>query len=60
LPQKTGQAGDFTKVVEITPEMVRAGAKALVFDHLSDDQDVALRVLIAALEAGGYQQQQVG
>ena len=41
--------------IEITPAMIEAGARAIVFDHLADDKDVALRVLVSALRAGGYE-----
>lgn len=40
--------------VEVTEEMLRAGADALVLDACSDDAEVARLVLLAALEAGGY------
>lgn len=44
--------------VKVTEEMLKAGARALVFDHASDDRDVARRVLFAALNAGRYKVQE--
>jgi hypothetical protein len=42
------------KVVTITPEMIEAGATQIVVSDMRDDSDVALAVLVAALELGGY------
>ena len=39
---------------EITPAMLRAGARAFIVDDVSSDEDASLAVLTAALLAGGY------
>lgn len=51
-PPKPGQAG--TLEIEITPEMIEAGASELVFDSRLIREHVAEDVIRAALEAGGY------
>lgn len=40
--------------IEITPEMIEAGARELVFDGELMRRDVAADIIIAALEAGGF------
>lgn len=40
--------------IEITPEMISAGASELVFDPELIRVDVAEDIIRAALEAGGY------
>lgn len=53
------ETGRRIEPIEITSEMIGAGAGALVFGHSDDDRDVARRVLLVALNAGGYQVQEV-
>jgi hypothetical protein len=52
------ETGRHSEPIEVTREMIVAGAGALVFGHSDDDGDVARRVLLAALSAGGYQVQE--
>lgn len=47
------QAGELPKI-EITPEMIEAGAKELIFDPELIRVDVVEAILRAALQAGGY------
>jgi hypothetical protein len=51
----TGQRPKKTnKVVTITPEMIEAGARALVITDTSSDEDVVWKVLLAVFGRGGY------
>jgi hypothetical protein len=43
--------------IEVTEEMIAAGARALCFSDSDTDADVARRVLLASLNVGGYQVQ---
>jgi hypothetical protein len=40
--------------IEITPEMLSAGTDALILDSEAFRSELALAVIVAALEAGGY------
>jgi hypothetical protein len=53
----TGRRDDEAKEadeIEVTPEMIEAGAKELVFDSELIRVDVAKDIIVAALEAGGF------
>jgi hypothetical protein len=44
-----------SKRVIVTPAMIDAGVRNLVFGDLTDDRDVVWNVLVAVLEAGAYE-----
>jgi hypothetical protein len=48
------ETGRHSEPIEITPEMIAAGARELVFDSELIRADVTEDILRAALEAGGY------
>jgi hypothetical protein len=40
--------------IEITPEMLEAGARELIIDNDTSDEETVRAVLLAVLQAGGY------
>lgn len=43
------------RTIGVTPAMLKAGGRKLIFDDVSSDEEIVMRVLAAALEAGGFQ-----
>lgn len=55
-PENDSESGTGRRLeIEITPEMIEAGAKEVTFDSELLRTEVAEEVLRAALRAGGYQ-----
>jgi hypothetical protein len=40
--------------IEVTPEMLAAGARELIIDNDTSDEETVRAVLLAVLQAGGY------
>ena len=46
--------------IEITPKMIEAGLRMFVVGDFSDDPETVAEILVAALNAGGYEVKEVG